>query len=356
MDLVLINKIAITLIIPIGLWLAFWVYFADRKNKINQTFFVFVFTAVIWMSLDFATSFPSLLPYALLMARIEWAFISVCIVFAYFLSVYFPRESKRSPVLDKTVIGIGIIFFLLSLFTSTVIKSIEIHHLGGARYVLGMGGITFLIIMIPFAIVVLLNIFKKYFTLSRSEKIRTQYFLVGLSIYVIANLIFNIGLMLFIREYPIALTYLGTFSGILFFGFTAYAIVKKELFDIKVALTSVFVSIIAILLFVDMFLFTDILWIRALKGFTLFVFLIAGYLLIKSVLREIKQREVIAKMAEGLEIKVQERTGELQKKVEQLEKTNRLIVGRELKMVDLKKSVRDLEKRLEEHGEESEEK
>jgi len=143
---ILINKTLLGLTFTSGIFLAFWVYFADRKNKVNRIFLGFILSVIVWTSLDYATSFPSLFPYALLMARIEWAFIAVFIIFAYFFSIYFPRESKRYPVLDKIVIGTEIIFFLLCLFTDTVIKNIEPSQLGGARYVLGKGGIIDLIL------------------------------------------------------------------------------------------------------------------------------------------------------------------------------------------------------------------
>lgn len=51
-------------------------------------------------------------------------------------------------------------------------------------------------------------------------------------------------------------------------------------------------------------------------------------------------------LAESLEEQIRERTKELQNKVEELEKFNRLAVGRELKMVELKKEIKKLESEL----------
>jgi xanthosine utilization system XapX-like protein len=48
----------------------------------------------------------------------------------------------------------------------------------------------------------------------------------------------------------------------------------------------------------------------------------------------------LRELADKLEDEVEERTSELQNKVKELEKMNRLMVGRELKMIDLKKQIK----------------
>lgn len=52
------------------------------------------------------------------------------------------------------------------------------------------------------------------------------------------------------------------------------------------------------------------------------------------------------KLQEELERKVEERTKDLQEKIEELEKFYKLAVGRELKMVELKEKIRELEEEL----------
>lgn len=49
-------------------------------------------------------------------------------------------------------------------------------------------------------------------------------------------------------------------------------------------------------------------------------------------------------LQENLEEKIKERTKELQERVEELEKFHKLTVGRELKMIELKKKIKELEK------------
>ncbi len=54
-------------------------------------------------------------------------------------------------------------------------------------------------------------------------------------------------------------------------------------------------------------------------------------------------------LSESLEDQVEERTASLQEKIEELEKFNRLTVGRELKMIELKEEIKKLEEELEKH-------
>lgn len=77
----------------------------------------------------------------------------------------------------------------------------------------------------------------------------------------------------------------------------AYAIVKKRLFDIKVVLTSLFVGLIAILLLVNVVV-SETVFEYIWKSGLLATFLVFGWLLVKSVVKEIKYREEIRKAYE----------------------------------------------------------
>ena len=56
--------------------------------------------------------------------------------------------------------------------------------------------------------------------------------------------------------------------------------------------------------------------------------------------------EKLAEYAKGLEVKVAERTHDIATRVKELEALNKTMVGRELKMVELKKEISDLKKRV----------
>ena len=60
-----------------------------------------------------------------------------------------------------------------------------------------------------------------------------------------------------------------------------------------------------------------------------------------------KAEEELRKLNEELEQRVKDRTAELEEKNEELQKMNRLFVGRELRMVELKERIKELEKKNE---------
>jgi C4-dicarboxylate-specific signal transduction histidine kinase len=57
----------------------------------------------------------------------------------------------------------------------------------------------------------------------------------------------------------------------------------------------------------------------------------------------------LRELAESLDRQVKEKTKSLQEKIEELEKFNRLAVGRELKMIELKEEIKKLKEEVEKH-------
>lgn len=67
----------------------------------------------------------------------------------------------------------------------------------------------------------------------------------------------------------------------------------------------------------------------------------------KNLEAKVKQRtKELEELAQTLEKKVKERTRELQAKVEELERFQKLAVGREMKMLELKRKIKELEEKL----------
>jgi len=66
-----------------------------------------------------------------------------------------------------------------------------------------------------------------------------------------------------------------------------------------------------------------------------------------------KAQEELEQLNKTLEERVKERTTELEEKIAELHKMNRLFVGRELKMVELKERIKELENVSEKRGDQN---
>jgi len=299
-EISIIKQIFVILVNLFGIWLILWVYFAGRKNKVNQLFSVLTFFILIWVTLGYISNFPDQIHYALLWKRLIFSTVSLFFISAYFFSVYFPQKKQiiYSIVIDKIVVGTGAILFFISLLTDLIIKDVQLKE-WGTDVILGKGIYIFYILTFFLTFLVLFNLLKKYFILTKPEKLRIQYFLIGILIFAFANLIFNVIFPTFLNTFQY--NWVGNYSTIFLLAFTAYAIVKQELFGIRVVLTSIFVSLIAILLLFDILFLTSEVLHQLFKSLILVIFLYFGYSLIKSVLNEIERRKQLEKLTLKLE-------------------------------------------------------
>lgn len=297
MNISFLNTAFVFLVSVFGVGLALWVYLADKKNKINLFFLLFTITMVSYLVFSYLSHYPGQLPLALLWKRLFLATITLFLIFTYFFSVNFPRRGQLHPFLDKVIVVSEAIFFFLILFTSFVAKGIKVQT-WGTDVIWGPGKEIWFIAMIVYTYIIVGQIIKKYFILNPKEKLQTQYFLVGILIFSISNFIFNMLLPVFLNTYRYH-SY-GDYSTVFLLGFTAFAISKHQLFNIKVIATETIVLVLSIALFVEIFLSNNsmegfvkaLIWVIASYG---------GWALIKSVKLEIRRKEELAILAKQLE-------------------------------------------------------
>ena len=112
------------------------------------------------------------------------------------------------------------------------------------------------------------------------------------------------------------------------------ATIKYRLFDARLILIEFLVGLMGSVLLIFPFLMsTDLQLVLSLVLFVLF--LLIGYLLIRSTLKEVHAKKI-------LEQEVRQRTKDLEESNAQLKKFNDLAVDRELKMIELKKELESL--------------
>ena len=94
---------------------------------------------------------------------------------------------------------------------------------------------------------------------------------------------------------------LGDYSAFFLLGFTSYAIIKQELFGIRVLMTEFLVVTMGVILFILPFL-APTAWFKILLSIVFMVFCFIGYSLIKYIRREERQKRFLEKkVAKGIE-------------------------------------------------------
>ncbi len=298
-ELPLYNEILILSIDFIGIWLAFIAYKHIPKKKLSKIFLGNIFLMFVWVNFAYLARLigRQQVYWALICLKIAWFATPLLFVFLYFLVVYYLNKEKEYRFLNKIILLAGGGTALITGFTGLVINKIKFVN-GDLSILYGKGMLPFLGIVFLFMCAPLYLLFKEYVKSSPRAKIKIEYLLVGIFIFYLANIIFNI-------TFPILLDiahlyWIGDYSAIVLVSFIAYAIIKQELFGIKVVLTTVLVGLIGILLLIDALVFTEELLFRFIKGGVLIIFLFFGYLLIRSILREIYYREELRKAYEKL--------------------------------------------------------
>jgi len=294
-DLSLLSKILILLIDTIGIWLGVWVYLSDKKAKTNQLFTSMIVFALLWINLCYLSGIlTNNLDLSLFLGRLAYGVAILFFVPFYYFSKEFIGSDRKFFYLDVFIPIVSLLVFFLSVFTDFMAQYMTPVRIGVAP-VIGKGKFVYFGLVFFVALFVITRLFIKYFKSSKREKLRLQYFFTGIFIFVISNLVFNVILAFWegiARYYQI-----GNYSIILLLAFTAYAIVKQELFGIKVVITAIFVILIGLLLAIDALFFTPNPILQLFKGGILIVFAYFGYLLIKSVITEIERRQEVEKLS-----------------------------------------------------------
>jgi hypothetical protein len=290
-------------------------------------------------------------------ARATW--VGILILPSYLSAIYYSStvgSIKHRFLKLSMCYFFGVILVIIAIATSYFIKDMTFTAYGyktidGPLKILGR---VYIVICLALGIFYIPRIYSR---LESSAKWRYKYFFIGVVIYAVVGIL-AAGLIPII--YPQSSYIVGSVPGLVSVfavAFVTYAILKRQLFGIKLFLTQILVFVIGLILLIQAFISKDI-YSKIFGFITFFFFLFAGYLLIRTTQKEIKRKEEVEKLAkelEGfnqtLEGKIKERTKELETsyqeikaKKDELENFYNLAVGRELKMVELKKKIGELKK------------
>jgi hypothetical protein len=291
-------------------------------------------------------------------------FIYLGVVWMPFLIYHFVivliQKIKEKPYKILVFLGyfLGFIFSLISR-TDYFVKDV-FNYKWGCHTVAQIGHHLFLIpftLYISFATYELWNYLRKTF----DQKLRTQ-----LKYLFISFLFAYIGAIEFLPAYKISVFPIGYVFPLIWIGIVAYAIVSYQFLNVKIIATDGLIALIMFSLLAFTF-FSENVYYFLIRGFFLFLIGILSWLAVKGVHREVREKERLELVVKEKTKELEEKTMELEKKTmelekrkkeleiafelikrekEQLEKFYKITIGRELKMVELKKEIKELKEKL----------
>ena len=291
-----LHSALVVVLSALGFAMAVWVHRANPRKRENQGFSLMVLSIVSWVSCYHLAQFghPTF-----------WFRLAAFSVFMFFIIYYFfivqwflGKSGQAYRLLGVVILLYGVVMAVLALGTDIIISesasvgSMARPVFGGAGRWAFYGFVIFLTLLINGILM------REYARFPEERRVKLQYFLIGLLLFAGFNVVFNVVLPLAFDVYGYYA--LGNYSVALLLGFTAYAIVKRELFGVRTVLAAIFVATIGVVLATDLLVFTEQATIQMFKGAVLVLILCFGYVLVRSVQREILQRERLQEIAEEL--------------------------------------------------------
>lgn len=280
--------------------LGFIVFFNNRKSITNKTFLLFTLSGISWSIFNYINyqfQNPTLVLWFLRMV----IFSAVWYCFFLFQLFYvFPKEKielskKYKFILIPIVAGTSIITLTNLVFP----KIDELAPVGEVSKITPAAGIfLFGIVVIALIASGLIILFRKIINGQGIEKVQYRFVLIGALITFSLHIVFNFILPAFfdIRRFiPLGAVFIFPFAA-----FTAYAIVKHHLLNVKTIATEILTFILSVVTLFEVILSKDIAAIILRSG--VFILVLAfGILLIRSVLKEVEQRERLEVLTAELE-------------------------------------------------------
>lgn len=292
----MISILTIILIAFLTFSLGLVVFINSPKNYTSRIFLMMTFWIAIWQLSNFFENQTNDFIWSSILLRVDFASAAMVGCMWVIFCLNFPQVTNTK----MTLIKIGVYFISLLLvflsFTDLIINNFSIFS-GVIRFSYGHLWILYASTITLFFAYGCIDLIYKSFKLKGIEKIQTIYVLLGFSISLTIALIIN----LFLTNI-ITLDYLriGIYGMIFFIIFTAYAIIKHHLMNIKVIASELLSILLVGASFIEIFIFNSISELIIRIFIFLFSLVLAG-LLVRSVLYEVKRREEIEKLNKELQ-------------------------------------------------------
>lgn len=294
-----LDLLSVGIVVAATMILGFVVFYNNTKSTTNRSFLLFTIMTTLWGTLNYVN-------YQIANPTLAFWTLRVSIFFAVwhafsFLQLFFvfPNETVEYPKSYK--------WALIPLVTASAILTLtplvfsHVEELNNGRIVKVVNGpaIAFFTSTIVALVIGGVSILIKKIRCAKDEE-RRQLITMFLGVILTFTLIlvFNFVFPAFLQDSRF--TPLGALFIFPFIIFTSYAIVKHKVLNVKIVSSEILVFVLAITTFLEV-VFSPDLQIIVLRSSQFLLVLIFGIWLVKSVLKEIRQREQLQILTKKLE-------------------------------------------------------
>jgi signal transduction histidine kinase len=285
--------IFLTFVSFLSLFFGFFVFLRQEKNIITL-FFLFLCTCTSFWALSILLSWTTE-EYIDFWSNATFIGPIILIWILFLFSLVFPNKKET---FNKKIIILSAIPPLVVVFLAFS-KLINIKTYSPLEIERGFGIHIFSAVFIFYALLSFFSFLKSFKVSSGKTKIRIKLISIGLFLAIFIGALFNLFLPLIFGN--MELTILGpSIAGLIFIIFTGYAIIKHNIFKVHVIATEILIFALWVILAFKT-VTADSPQDFFISGFILMATIFIGVFLIRSVTKEVHQREEIEKLAARVE-------------------------------------------------------
>lgn len=272
-------------------------YFENRRSSTNKAFLYFTIASSFWGGVNYISyKFGDEL-LALWLLRSVLFFATLQALTFFQLTYVFPESSVIYPKLFKKFLIPWTIFVSFITLTPLVFSGVKFADTGAPLPIMNPGIVLFGITAVGLVVGGITLLIKRITKAEKEDRPRFNYFLIGIGIMFSLIIVFNFIFPAFynnVRFIPFGALFI-----LPFIVFTSYAILRHGLLDIKIISTEILIFVLSIVSFFEIIV-ADNLPILLFRIAVFVLILIIGIRLIRSVLREVQQREQLQKLSAEL--------------------------------------------------------
>lgn len=281
--------------------LGFIVFLNNRASITNRTFLLFALSTVFWGVTNYFAYQTAIAKFILWFFRLVLFFAIYQAFFLFQLFYVFPSERISFPKWYKYgLIPLVAVIAILTLTPLIFSGVAEVASPGQAsKTIVEPGILLFGLVAVGLVIAGLVLLIKK--TIKAKSEEKKPLFLILLGTFITFSLIitFNFiiaGIFLNVRYIPLGAVFILPFAG-----FTTYSILKHRFLNVKIIATEILIFVLTIAVFLEI-IFAQDLASRLLRSGVFLLVLSLGILLIRSVRKEVEQRERLEQLTKELEV------------------------------------------------------